>query len=204
MSQQASNEFYKDDEELAMAFAEARQRRSAGPCRGPAADVIQLDETLGTQQSGTWQKRYAVEGDQPAALQGITVPTVVHLCFGYRPPWCRARPSPPAIRSWLKLGDTKADQISIEAAQPETRSRRAGGTCRRRRSCWACSISAIPRSKPPEIVADRIRHGLKYVAAEAAHSGAGLRHEIHAAPDRLRQAQGHVRRPPRTVRKEIS
>ena len=34
MSQQAKNEFYKDDEELAMAFARRRQRRSARPAKG--------------------------------------------------------------------------------------------------------------------------------------------------------------------------
>ena len=43
MSQQAKNEFYKDDEELAMAFAEA-VNAEALDLQKAGADVIQLDE----------------------------------------------------------------------------------------------------------------------------------------------------------------
>jgi len=80
MSQQAKDEFYKDDEELAMAFAaavnaEALELQKAG------ADVIQLDEPW-VRNDPAAAKRYAVKAIN-RALQGITVPTVVHLCFGY-------------------------------------------------------------------------------------------------------------------------
>ena len=54
---------------------EARDLRSAG------ADVIQLDEPwLRNDPEGA--KRYAIKAIN-RALDGITVPTVVHLCFGY-------------------------------------------------------------------------------------------------------------------------
>ena len=80
MTQQVKNEHYRDQEELAMDFAvavnaEARDLQTAG------ADVIQLDEPwLRNDPEGA--KRYAIKAIN-RALEGITVPTVVHLCFGY-------------------------------------------------------------------------------------------------------------------------
>ena len=80
MTQQIKNEFYKDQEELAMDFAaavneEARDLQAAG------ADVIQLDEPW-LRNDPDAAKRFAVKAIN-RALEGITVPTVVHLCFGY-------------------------------------------------------------------------------------------------------------------------
>src|SRR5256884_8408138 len=80
MTQQAKNEFYQDQEELAMDFAvavneEARDLQKAG------ADVIQLDEPW-LRNDPEAAKRFAVKAIN-RALDGITVPTVVHLCFGY-------------------------------------------------------------------------------------------------------------------------
>src|SRR6266700_465188 len=80
MSQQAKNEFYQDDEELAMAFADA-VNAEALDLQKAGADVIQLDEPW-VRNNPELAKRYAVKAIN-RALQGITVPTVVHLCFGY-------------------------------------------------------------------------------------------------------------------------
>jgi len=80
MAQQAANEAYDDFDELVMDLAtavnqEARALEAAG------ADVIQLDEPW-LRNNPEEAKRYAVKVIN-RALQGITVPTVVHLCFGY-------------------------------------------------------------------------------------------------------------------------
>ena len=81
MTQQAKNEFYKDQEELAMDFAvavneEARALQAAG------ADVIQLDEPwLRNDPEGA--KRYAIKAIN-RVLDGITVPTVIHLASATR------------------------------------------------------------------------------------------------------------------------
>ena len=80
MSQQAKNEFYKDEEELAMAFAEA-VNAEALDLQKAGADVIQLDEPW-VRNNPDLARRFAVKAIN-RALQGITVPTVVHLCFGY-------------------------------------------------------------------------------------------------------------------------
>src|SRR5258708_25591969 len=114
MTQQAKNEFYKEPEEVAMDFAvavneEARELQAAG------ADVIQLDEPwLRNDPEGA--RRYAVPAIN-RALAGLTVPTAVHLCFGYA---AVVRHQKPTGYSFLpQLAETIASQISIEAAQPK-------------------------------------------------------------------------------------
>ena len=113
MAQQAKNEFYEDMEALAMDLAaavneEARDLEAAG------ADLIQLDEPwLRNDPEGA--KRYAVPAIN-RALEGLTVPTALHLCFGYA---AVVRHQKPTGYSFLpQLAATTAQQISIEAAQP--------------------------------------------------------------------------------------
>ena len=72
MSQQAKNEFYKDDEELAMAFADA-VNAEAHELQKAGADVIQLDEPW-VRNNPELARRYAVKAIN-RALEGITVPT---------------------------------------------------------------------------------------------------------------------------------
>jgi 5-methyltetrahydropteroyltriglutamate--homocysteine methyltransferase len=113
MAQQASNEFYRDVEEMAMDFAaavneEARDLQAAG------ADVIQLDEPW-LRNDPEAAKRYAVRAIN-RALAGLRVPTAVHLCFGYA---AVVRHQKPTGYSFLpQLAECEAHQISIEAAQP--------------------------------------------------------------------------------------
>src|SRR4029077_6645835 len=60
-------------------------------------------------------KRYAVPAIN-RALEGLTVPTALHLCFGYA---AVVRHQKPSGYSFLpQLAATTAQQISIEAAQP--------------------------------------------------------------------------------------
>jgi 5-methyltetrahydropteroyltriglutamate--homocysteine methyltransferase len=97
-----------------MAFAaavneEARDLQAAG------ADVIQLDEPW-LRNDPDAAERYAVPAIN-RALQGITVTTTVHLCFGYA---AVVRGEKPTGYSFLsQLAGTVAQQISIEAAQPK-------------------------------------------------------------------------------------
>jgi 5-methyltetrahydropteroyltriglutamate--homocysteine methyltransferase len=114
MAQQAKNEFYRDVEELAMDLAtavneEARELEAAG------ADVIQLDEPW-LRNDPEAARRYAVPAID-RALEGLTVPTALHLCFGYA---AVVRHQKPTGYSFLpQLAATRAQQISIEAAQPK-------------------------------------------------------------------------------------
>src|SRR5246127_2373590 len=69
MSQQAKNEYYKDDEDLAMAFAEA-VNAEAHDLQAAGADVIQLDEPW-VRNNPDLARRYAVRAIN-RALRGIT------------------------------------------------------------------------------------------------------------------------------------
>jgi len=161
MSQQAKNEYYADDEELAMAFAdavnaEARDLEKAG------ADVIQLDEPW-VRNNPELARRYAVKAIN-RALKGISVPTVVHLCFGYAA--VVPGSTKPSGYSFLsELADTTAEQISIEAAQPKldlgVLKDLAGKTI-----MLGVLDLGDPAIESVEVVAGRIRNGLKYVPAE--------------------------------------
>ena len=114
MAQQARNEFYRDVEAMAMDFAEA-VNAEARELQAAGADVIQLDEPwLRNDPEGA--KRYAVPAIN-RALAGLTVPTALHLCFGYA---AVVKHQKPAGYSFLpQLAETIASQISIEAAQPK-------------------------------------------------------------------------------------
>src|SRR5258705_234257 len=114
MAQQARNEFYRDVEELAMDLA-AAVNMEAHELQAAGADVIQLDEPwLRNDPEGA--KRYAVPVIN-RALAGLTVPTALHLCFGYA---AVVKHQKPTGYSFLpQLAGTTAQQISIEAAQPK-------------------------------------------------------------------------------------
>jgi 5-methyltetrahydropteroyltriglutamate--homocysteine methyltransferase len=161
MSQQARNDFYKDDEELAMAFAEA-VNEEALDLQKAGADVIQLDEPW-VRNNPDQAKRYAVKAIN-RALQGITVPTVVHLCFGYAA--VVPGSTKPAGYSFLaELADTTAKQISIEAAQPKL-----DLGVLKELSSKTIMLGVLdlgdPKIETVEAVCDRIRQGLKYVAVD--------------------------------------
>src|SRR3569833_2325988 len=161
MSQQAKNEFYKDDEELAMAFAEA-VNAEALDLQKAGADVIQLDEPW-VRNNPELAKRYAVKAIN-RALEGITVPTVVHLCFGYAAvvPWS----TKPSGYSFLaELDDTIAEQISIEAAQPKLDLGVLKDLSSKKIMLGVLDLGDVG-IEPAAVVADRIRYGLKHVPAE--------------------------------------
>jgi 5-methyltetrahydropteroyltriglutamate--homocysteine methyltransferase len=161
MSQQASDEFYKDDEELAMAMA-AAVNAEALDLQKAGADVIQFDEPW-VRQDPAAAKRYAVKAIN-RALEGLTVPTVVHVCFGYAAVVSGA--SKPTGYSFLaELADTSAEQISIEAAQPKLDLGILTDLSSKKIMLGVIDLGD-PHIESVEIIAGRIRNGLKHVAAE--------------------------------------
>ena len=111
MSQQAQDDFYHDEEELAMALAaavneEVRDLFAAG------ADVVQLDEPY-LQARAEQARRYAVRVIN-RAIEGVEGTTALHTCFGY----AHVVHSRPAGYPFLEeLADVRVDQVSIESAQ---------------------------------------------------------------------------------------
>jgi 5-methyltetrahydropteroyltriglutamate--homocysteine methyltransferase len=159
MTQQAQDEHYRDEEALAMAFAdavneEARELKAAG------ADVIQLDEPW-LQARAERAARYGVKAIN-RALQGIEGTTAVHLCFGY----AAAVKDKPSGYSFLpQLADTSASQISIEAAQPRLDLRILKELSNKTVILGVIDLGT-DAVEPPEEVARRIRAGLKHVCAD--------------------------------------
>jgi len=159
MTQQAQDDYYRDEEALALAYAaavneEARDLKAAG------ADVIQLDEPW-LQARAERAARYGVKAIN-RALQGIEGTTVVHLCFGY----AAAVKDKPSGYSFLpQLADTTASQISIEAAQPRLDLAILKELSRKTVMLGIIDLGTNAVESPEE-VARRIRSGLKHVPAE--------------------------------------
>ena len=112
MSQQAQNDYYSDDESVAMAYAEAcnaeiRDVFAAG------ADVVQLDEPY-MQARPEAARRFGLDALN-RALDGVDGTTAVHICFGYA---AIIHDKPSGYSFLSELADCSCDQISIETAQP--------------------------------------------------------------------------------------
>ena len=159
MTQLAKNDYYASDADLAMDYAaavnaEVRDLFAAG------ADVVQIDEPY-MQAHPEPARAYGVAALQ-RALDGITGTTAVHVCFGYG---AMVRGKPACYAFLSELAATTVQQVSVETAQ----------------ASLDCSVLADLRGKTvvlgvldlstsevesPEIVAERIRSALPYVAAE--------------------------------------
>jgi 5-methyltetrahydropteroyltriglutamate--homocysteine methyltransferase len=157
MSRQAVNEHYRDEDEMIMDYAaavneEARDLEKAG------ADVIQLDEPW-LRQDPAAAKRIAVKAID-RALEGITVTTVVHLCFGYA---AVVKGEKPVGYSFLgELSACSVDQISIEAAQPRLDLGVLSDLSPKKIMLGVIDL-ADPAAETPALVASRIRAALKHV-----------------------------------------
>jgi 5-methyltetrahydropteroyltriglutamate--homocysteine methyltransferase len=159
MTQQAQNDHYADDRELAFAYADAvndelRDLKAAG------ADVVQIDEPY-LQARPEPAREYAVEAIN-RALGGIDGETVLHTCFGYAH-IVRDRPAGyPFLR---ELDDCAATHLSLEAAQPAL----DAGVLREVPS-KAIVLGVLdlgsPDAETPEQVADRIRRALTVLPPE--------------------------------------
>ena len=160
MAQQAKNEFYPEDDEMVMDLA-AAVNAEAHDLVAAGADAIQLDEPW-LRNDPEAAKRIAVKAID-RALAGLSVPTVVHLCFGYA---AVVHTQKPSGYSFLpQLADCAAAQISIEAAQPKLDlgilEELAGKTI-----VLGVIDLGDATVETPEQVAQRIRSALKYLPAE--------------------------------------
>ena len=158
MAQQAKNEFYEDADEMVMDFA-AAVNEEVKDLEAAGADVIQLDEPW-LRNNPDEAKRYAVKVIN-RALEGIAVPTVIHLCFGY----AAVVPglSKPTGYSFLpQLADTIAQQISIESAQPKIDLGVLKELAPKTVLLGVIDLND-PKPETPQVVAERIRAGLKFV-----------------------------------------
>jgi 5-methyltetrahydropteroyltriglutamate--homocysteine methyltransferase len=160
MAQQAVDEYYRNDESLALAYAEA-VNEEIHDLFAAGADVVQLDEPW-LQARAEAARRYGVKAIN-RALAGVKGTTAVHLCFGYA---ALVKDKPASGYSFLaELENSAVDQVSIEAAQP----RLDLGVLRalRTKTVHVGVIDLNDRNvESPHQVAMRIRAALEVVPAE--------------------------------------
>jgi len=166
MAQQVQDEHYRDEEALALAYA-AAVNEEIGDLKAAGADIIQIDEPW-LEARPEAARRYGVAAID-RALEGVEGTTVVHVCFGYA---AAVREKPGAYRFLAELADSRATQISIEAAQPKLDLgvlRELGA----KEIMLGVLDLGTTEVETPEIVAARIDAGLAVVAP----------HRLVVAPD---------------------
>jgi len=112
MSQQAQNDYYDSDGDMALAYAEAvnaeiRDLHAAG------VEVVIIDEPYMEARADA-AREYGVAALQKA-LQGVDGKTAVHICFGYGQ---KVKEKPDQYHFMAEMKDVPCDRISIETAQP--------------------------------------------------------------------------------------
>lgn len=159
MTQQALDDYYKDEAALSLAYAaavnaEIRDLFAAG------ADIVQIDEPY-MQAAPDKARAYGLAALN-RALEGVTGETAVHICFGYA---AMVKEKPAGYSFLPELHDCSAHMVSIETAQP---------------SLDCAVLEKLPEKKiilgvidlstneveTPETVAARIRRALPHCPAE--------------------------------------
>jgi 5-methyltetrahydropteroyltriglutamate--homocysteine methyltransferase len=159
MGKQVQDDFYGDEEVMTMDYAvavnaEIKDLFAAG------ADIVQVDEPW-MQQHPDKARAYGLKA-LDIALDGVTGTVAVHLCFGY----AAVVHEKPAGYSFLaELDRSKAQQISIEAAQPKLDYSILGKLSSKTIILGVIDLSDLA-IETPETVADRIRRALPYVPPE--------------------------------------
>src|SRR5918992_5692092 len=111
MSQQAQNDHYESDEELALAYAAAINDEIAD-LSAAGADIVQIDEPY-LQARPEAARRYGVAAVN-RALPGVAKTTAPHICLGHAP----INHDRPEGYSFLgELSEATCRQVSIETAQ---------------------------------------------------------------------------------------
>jgi 5-methyltetrahydropteroyltriglutamate--homocysteine methyltransferase len=159
MSQQAQDDYYKDEVALAMDYAaavnvEIQDLFAAG------ADIVQVDEPY-MQARPEKAKRFGVQV-LDRALEGIGGITAMHICFGY----AAVIHSRPSGYSFLpELEASKIRQVSIETAQAKLDCSVLEKLPSKTVLLGVLDLSDM-KVETPETVAARIRRALPHVPAE--------------------------------------
>lgn len=156
IAQQAQNDYYPDDQSLAMDIAaavnaEIRDLRAAG------ADVVQLDEPY-LQARPEKAKAYALAAIN-RALEGVEGDTALHTCFGYAH-IVKKRLS--GYSFLTELNGCLVRQLSIEAAQPNLDLSILAKIQGKTIMLGVINLDDLA-VETPEVVAARIRSALKFV-----------------------------------------
>lgn len=159
MTQQAVNDHYATEEELALDYA-AAVNAEIRDLFASGADIVQIDEPW-MQASPDKARRYGVAALN-RALEGVQGTTAVHICFGYA---ALVKGRPEGYSFLPELADSAVQQISIETAQSKL-----DCSVLEKLPTKTIILGVIDLSthevESAEMVAERIRRALPYVSPD--------------------------------------
>ena len=159
MSQQAQNDFYKDEEEMALDYA-AAVNAEVKDLFAAGADIVQIDEPY-MQARPEKARKFGLKALN-AALDSVKGTTAVHICFGYA---AIIHVRPEGYSFLPEFANSPVQQVSIETAQSKldcsVLEKLPGKTI----ILGTLDLSDM-RVETPETVAARIRRALPHVPAE--------------------------------------
>lgn len=158
MAQQAQNDFYADEAEMAHDYgvavnAEIRDLFDAG------ADIVQIDEPY-MQARPEAARRYGLTALE-AALDGVTGRTALHICFGYA---ALIHERPEGYSFLPELAASAIGEVSVETAQSNLDCTVLESLAGKTIILGVLDLSTHD-VETPETVAARIRRALPHVPA---------------------------------------
>jgi 5-methyltetrahydropteroyltriglutamate--homocysteine methyltransferase len=159
MAQQAQNDFYSSEREMALDYAKA-VRAEIKDLFAAGADYVQIDEPY-MQARPEKAREYGLEALN-VALDGVEGATAVHICFGYAA-IIHARPE--GYSFLPELAASNVGQVSIETAQSNLDTS-VLESLRGKTIILGVIDLSTNEIETPEIVAGRIRRALPHVDAE--------------------------------------
>ena len=159
MSQQAQNDYYDSEEDLALDYAaavneEIRDLFAAG------ADIVQIDEPY--MQARPAKAREFGLTALARAIDGVTGTVAIHICFGYA---AIIHERPEGYSFLPELAGSGVAQISIETAQSNLDTSVLASLPGKTVILGVLDLND-PEVESGEVVAGRIRRALPYVPAE--------------------------------------
>jgi len=159
MSQQAQNDFYTSEEEMALDYA-AAVNEEIKDLFAAGADIVQIDEPY-MQARPAKAREYGLKAVN-RALDGVAGTTALHICFGYA---AIIHERPHGYSFLPELADTPVKQISIETAQSNLDTSVLAKLPGKTILVGVLDLSDM-NVETPQKVAERIRKALPYVPAE--------------------------------------
>lgn len=160
MTQQAQNDFYESEEEMALDYAaavneEIRDLFAAG------ADIVQIDEPY-LQARPEKARQYGPKAID-RALADVEGTTALHVCFGYAAIIHGDRPQ--GYDYLAELAGTRVDQVSVETAQPRLDPAELRPLRDKHIMVGVIDLND-PEIETPDAVADRIRRAMTEVPVD--------------------------------------
>ena len=159
MAAQCQDDFYDDEEKLALDYA-AAVNAEIKDLFAAGADIVQIDEPW-MQSRAEKARKYGIKA-LDRALAGVSGTTAVHICFGYA---AVVKDKPAGYAFLAEFEQSAVAQVSIEAAQPKL-----DLAVLQRLPSKTIILGVIDLSdlavETPETVASRIRKALPFCPAE--------------------------------------